>query len=1634
MNARREVFRRRRLGFNLICKSGIRQRGREFLSARSREGIHIMLSKSISVITCVAVLALLLGCSGGGGQGSPVAPSIEGDPTELTGGSTGQTTDAADTSEPRSIGGNHTLWGLWQGDFDPETGELEIVNLRQAQFHVDVVVQLQAPMPPGISIAINSFDPSTGMIDLDLSIIHPFPNSNLRGFDVRGIVMGAGDTLTSAFDPSVVFAAPRGLRLRNADGFSRWWNAEEFTTPGMYGFTPGDLGMKFFVPETTVNSYKYFADVLSATDPVVPAVDPSNRGTFSTDATPPKLTRNYVLQFPMVGGSPDFRFQYAIDANWAQPTGTHPKPKPIEDYPLQANCPEAYHIEVDTDGTTAYYTPSENGGDLVLAIEVFDWGAPTNFDGIEGEVASIWIESETLLDFPVSVPMTPSPGSQTTSGIFNVTVEDVHPTGLQNQEVLITVRSSDPTSYEPPMSGPAYPAGAALAAYALVEIPISDEIPEQGTITVEVPNGGEVWETGSDQTIEWSWDGDFTEVNIFLSVNSGAGYPITLVEATANDGEFLWTNISDLLDITTARVKIVSSFDPGVFDESDADFTIVPPTVSITVEIPNGGEEWEAGSDQTIEWSWLGDIPEVDIFLSADSGGSYPITLVESAANIGEWDWSDILDANIPTCRIKVASSTDPGVFDESDGDFSILPEPASITVEIPNGGEIWGVGSVQTIQWSWTGLIATVDIDLSLDGGANYDIPIISGLPNDGEYELNPVGDWPTGQARIRVSDLGGTGALDESDADFTIEPMVDPITVIVPNGGEAWLELTDEDITWSAQASITDVMIELSKDSGGTYPVMVIPSTANDGHFLYEDIPGEAVGDLDRIRISDVGNPTVYDESDADFIVLANPWMLQIDVPNGGEVWEAGGHEEIQWSSLGPVGDYVSLAYVVSFGIPVEITDSTENDGSYIWDPIPDEDSNEVKVIVTGIDHPFMTDDSDGFFTIAPPAASITVLIPNGGEAWEIGTSEEITWSSENVTGQVKIEYTPKDTELPIEITPTTDNDGAFTWNPVLDPPTTEARVIVTSIDQPTVSDQSDDHFTIYEPKSLELTSPNGGEDLTGGGSWDILWNYAGDIQNVRLDLSLDGGGNFDYEITDTTVCDGTYNWDPIPFVNSVLAVVRVSDADEPSVFDDSDAVFTITTTIDSITVEQPNGGELLQGGGTYEITWFWTGGITDVEILLSTDSGGVYDQTIIASTSCTGSFNWDPVLDIDTTTARIKISDTAAASTFDESDADFEITTGALPGWNPIPGQMLVALTAPAPNQGDEPEDLMVFSLGDDESRGEIHDEADTNTFKRYNDLYTAIEGPTWQYADFAVPLHKFDVLPDGSWTFITNANDESFPSSNINDPCYCAFTANDNVTGDLSDDFYHFYADGGDPDPDDLPWRRAVDHSCGVPGGFNDTLAFHLVTIAEHPDNPQPHDGNILLGSWEAPYDSDALSAWLISISTQGGGDGLVDDTEPGKMALAVDDDTNVLFDTEYAFGLWVLDSIGICQGMLLAFTTGEAETMEDQLDSEECGTAIPVDIEIAPAKAFDYVVTDPGFNWLVALLDNGDDTWSVGVWEFDYSADPAAFVEIDITDPLPGTPLAIDVDGHDFEIHVLSEESGTIKATVFDYTP
>jgi hypothetical protein len=95
------------------------------------------------------------------------------------------------------------------------------------------------------------------------------------------------------------------------------------------------------------------------------------------------------------------------------------------------------------------------------------------------------------------------------------------------------------------------------------------------------------------------------------------------------------------------------------------------------------------------------------------------------------------------------------------------------------------------------------------------------------------------------------------------------------------------------------------------------------------------------------------------------------------------------------------------------------------------------------------------------APPAASLRVTSPNGGEVWRVNRRQNIRWTSTGLTGPVQIELSRSGGASWEVLFASTPNDGRESWR-VTGPPTTQG-VIRVCAPGGAVCDQSDAVFTI-------------------------------------------------------------------------------------------------------------------------------------------------------------------------------------------------------------------------------------------------------------------------------------------------------------------------------------------------------------------------------------------------------------------------------------------------------------------------------------------------------------------------------------------------------------------------------------------
>jgi C1A family cysteine protease len=750
--------------------------------------------------------------------------------------------------------------------------------------------------------------------------------------------------------------------------------------------------------------------------------------------------------------------------------------------------------------------------------------------------------------------------------------------------------------------------------------------PVSGSITLRSPNGGESWTAGSSHEIVWNSTGDISQVTIKYSLDNGVTWK-RIVQSTGNDGSYNWVVPGKASDDCLVRVTANDSdLDPKPSDESDAVFSIVPSsTPSIRVISPNGGEQLVVGTRHTITWDVADSRDEATIEYSTNGGETWT-DIAEAVENNGTFAWT-IPDTPSETCLVRI-TEINGQLMDISDTAFSIVtPLSDDITVTVPNGGESWMGGSDQEIKWTSNG-VETVKIEYSTDNGTTWG-SIVQTTPSDGSFDWTIPEAVSSDECRVRITSTDASVdpiPSDISDELFSITPPESPaVRVITPNGGEQLVIGARYNITWNFADSRDNAKIEYSTNSGETW-TGIAEAAQNNGTYswIIPDIPSETC----LVRVTEI-NSELMDISDTVFsVVTPTTGDITVTAPNGGESWTVNSVQEITWTGNGEINN-VTIEYSTDNRTTwIEIVQTTENDGSYDW-TVPDTVSDECLVRITANDEdldPKPTDMSDQLFSIIPePTGEFRVTAPNGGEEWEVGTVQAITWTGSGSAANVTIDYSTDNGNTWSTIASSAENGGAYDWT-IPDTVSDECLVRITANDgneDPKPTDVSDEVFSIIHPTepTIRVITPNGGEQLEIGALYEITWFGTETRAEVKIEYSTNGGESWT-GITESTENDGDYDW-TVPDEPSETCLIRISDIGGQPV-DVSDAVFSIVQSqFGDLTVLTPNGGENLETGSEYDITWTCSG-LNNVHIEYSTNNGETwtYIDTVSADN---GSYAW-------------------------------------------------------------------------------------------------------------------------------------------------------------------------------------------------------------------------------------------------------------------------------------------------------------------------------------------------------------------------------------------------------------------------
>ncbi|MCE1189823.1 MAG: hypothetical protein LWX56_11870, partial [Ignavibacteria bacterium] len=763
---------------------------------------------------------------------------------------------------------------------------------------------------------------------------------------------------------------------------------------------------------------------------------------------------------------------------------------------------------------------------------------------------------------------------------------------------------------------------------------IYTQIPQ--TISLTTPNGGEVLDGGKSFSIKWTSTG-VSSVNIDYSTNSGVSWN-TVVHGTESNGLYLWNPIPNISS-TNCKIRIYDPVDTLPIAISATPFTILQ-APDIKVLSPNGGESLIAGDTKTIMWVST-NIANVKLQYTTNSGASW-IAIADSVPSTGSYQWI-VPAVNSALCKVRVLNLNNSYIpSDESDNVFSIATSlPQSITVTAPNGGESWASGTSQSITWTSSG-IDSVKIEYSTDNGLHW-LTLVAGMKSTGIYRWQSIPAVSSTNCLVRVSNVQGGTPKDESDHVFTISPEPQ-IKVLSPNGGDVWTTGSSQNIKWLSY-NLPKVKIEYTSNNGASWNT-IVDSTESTGSYLWT-VPS-LNSSLCKIRVSDPSDGLPSDESDSTFTISNQiSQSLVVLSPNGGEKWEATTAQNITWSSSAI--NKVKIEYSTNNGLSwIVVVDSTESNGLYQWNPIPNISSTQCKIRISDASDGIPSDESNATFTVTP-AKSIHVVYPNGGENLNSGTPYQIKWTSSGITS-VKIDYRIDYLGEWKSIVVSTPSSGSYEWSPTV--AASGYKIRITDAVDGNAVDESDASFTVLPEPSIQVVAPNDSNlVLQAGNHFDIRWTST-NLQNVMIDYSTNNGSSWT-NIVASTESDGIYTW-TVPNVNSSLCKIRISDITGLH-SDVSDYCFSINSTGKQLRVTFPNLST--QNVSTDTVFTWYSFGVSNVNIDLSLDNGLTYSN-LASNVQSTGAYLYHFNISQLSSLARLKVTDATDATVFDVSDAPFRI----------------------------------------------------------------------------------------------------------------------------------------------------------------------------------------------------------------------------------------------------------------------------------------------------------------------------------------------------------------------------------------
>jgi len=311
-------------------------------------------------------------------------------------------------------------------------------------------------------------------------------------------------------------------------------------------------------------------------------------------------------------------------------------------------------------------------------------------------------------------------------------------------------------------------------------------------ITVDEPTNSRAWEEDTSHYVNWTWEGDFAQVDIDLYHDSN--FVRSIATNAQNNGSYLWRLPDDISLFDDLYQLNISNTDfSGTWGISDSYFEIKEKR-SINITRPSASNSWENDTSEYINWTSTGVISNVIIELYNDD--AFVMEVTPNTPNDGEYFWAipSGLDESYQY-QIKITDESDPSVYHYSEyfeinfSNPNITSAPSNITVEAGYTGQ----------ALSWTATDANPDTyTIELQGGGIVDGPTV--WTSGSAITYNIPDEFGVGSYIYTVNFTDFNGNFTTDSVNFTVEDTTNPVITVSPNNFTMEMGYTGQSLSWTA------------------------------------------------------------------------------------------------------------------------------------------------------------------------------------------------------------------------------------------------------------------------------------------------------------------------------------------------------------------------------------------------------------------------------------------------------------------------------------------------------------------------------------------------------------------------------------------------------------------------------------------------------------------------------------------------------------------------------------------------------------------------------------------------------------------------------------------------------------------